>query len=75
MKFAPIHRRTLEKAANKLGGEEALADYLGVSTDVVRGWMNGSKTLPFHVFSAVVDFIAASARREKTESDQAKELR
>ena len=59
----------------KLGGERALADYLSVGPEVVRAWMNGSKALPPHVFSAVVDLIVSSARRETADHAQAKELR
>src|SRR5882762_7776853 len=59
MKFAPIHRRALEKAARKLGGEDVLAEFLGVGADVVQAWMNGTRILPSRMFTAVVDLIAA----------------
>jgi hypothetical protein len=76
MKFAPIHRRALEKAARKLGGEAALAEFLGVAADVVHAWMNGTRILPSRMFTAVVDLIiAADPRHKAPDRTEAKVLR
>lgn len=52
-----IYRRALERGAELLGGEEALARYLRVSPTAVRAWLSGAAPCPGDVFLRVVDLL------------------
>jgi hypothetical protein len=54
-----VRSRAVEKAAQILGGEEKLADRLGLSPSTVRLLMDGKLPVPQHVFLQVVDIISA----------------
>jgi hypothetical protein len=52
-----VYARTLRKAAEALGGIEALARHLGVATEDVYLWAQGSKPIPQAVFLKAVDLV------------------
>ena len=55
-----VHARALTRAAEILGGTEALVSYLNVPKSDLRRWMQGEARLPDHVFLKVVDLLAES---------------
>ena len=62
MNYSRIHTRTLEKAAQILGGQAELAAYLHVTRGDLAAWMDGRKVLPTSVFITAVDVIEAGPR-------------
>lgn len=52
-----VHLRTLEKAAEILGGERALARYLRVPMPELFVWMRGAVPCPDGVFLRAVDLV------------------
>ena len=52
-----VHTRALERAAQLLGGEQALAHYLKVSEELLRRLMNGTADLPERLFLKLVDVL------------------
>jgi hypothetical protein len=54
-----VRSRAVEKAVQILGGEEKLADLLGLTPSTVRLLMDGKLPVPQHVFLKVVDIISA----------------
>jgi hypothetical protein len=57
----PVYARTLQRAAQLLGGPERLINYLGVDAPTLENWLAGSSTPPIQVFLRVVDVIAAES--------------
>lgn len=53
-----LHGRALERAAELLGGEDALADYLDVSETRLRLYLQGTASCPSHVCRKVVAILA-----------------
>ena len=62
MNYSRIHTRTLEKAAQILGGQAELANYLHVRSEELAAWMEGRDKLPTSIFIAAVDLIEAGPR-------------
>jgi DNA-binding transcriptional regulator YiaG len=60
MNYSRIHTRTLEKAAQILGGQAELARHLHVGSEELAAWMEGRSELPTPLFIAAVDVIAAN---------------
>jgi DNA-binding transcriptional regulator YdaS (Cro superfamily) len=52
-----LHRRVLVRAANLIGGGEALAAFLHVPAAHVRMWIHGAAPVPTHVFLRCVDYV------------------
>lgn len=52
-----VHTRALQRAAEILGGNEALCAYLEVPKRRLDLWMTGQMTLPGDVFLRVVDIL------------------
>jgi hypothetical protein len=52
-----VHSRALQRAAELLGGTEALGVYLGVTPTKLGIWMRGSIAPPGDVFVRVVDLL------------------
>ncbi len=52
-----VYVRTLVRAAEVMGGFEALAAYLDVRPIHLHAWMNGTRETPADVFLKVVDFL------------------
>jgi hypothetical protein len=52
-----VHARTLEKAAELIGGERALARYLRVPMPELFVWMRGGSPIPDGVFLRAVDLV------------------
>ena len=50
--------RTLAKAAETLGGEQALAEALGVNVYALAGWLRGTIQLPDAPYFAALDIVA-----------------
>jgi DNA-binding transcriptional regulator YdaS (Cro superfamily) len=55
-----VQSRTLQRAAEVLGGTEPLAARLGVSQPIVRAWISGSVRPPEKHFFLVVDILRES---------------
>jgi hypothetical protein len=53
-----IHMRALRRAAEGLGGVEALRAHLQVSMSQLAGWLHGEARLPDAVFLKVVDLLS-----------------
>lgn len=70
-----VHVRALERAAELLGGRDALEVYLGVTPVKLGLWMRGSIEPPGHVFLRVVDLLlehdVTFIRRNITDGEQA----
>lgn len=58
-----IYVRTLHEACVILGGEHKLAAFLGVSVEVIEGWLNGRSRPPDSVFLRCLDLVEANPRR------------
>ena len=52
-----VHCRALVRAAEIMGGVEALSAHLGTSQAQVVLWMNGHQLPPQHIFLRVVDVL------------------
>ena len=55
-----VHARALSRAAEILGGPDALQRYLNVPIADLRRWMQGHERLPDHLFLRVADLLAES---------------
>lgn len=53
-----LHVRLLQKAAEKLGGMDEVARYLGISDVRLRIWMRGLIAPPDEIFLKLVDLIS-----------------
>ena len=53
-----VHMRALRRAAQILGGVEALRAYLQVSMSQLTGWLYGETRVPDAVFLKVVDLLS-----------------
>ena len=53
-----LHARLLERAVEILGGDDEVAEYLGVSRGHVRIWMRGVYSPPADVFLKLVDLLS-----------------
>jgi hypothetical protein len=53
-----VHMRALRRAAQSLGGVEALRAYLQVPMGQLAGWLHGEASPPQTVFLRVVDLLA-----------------
>jgi len=62
MNYSRIHTRTLEKAAQVLGGQAELADYLHVTRSDLAAFMEGRNVLPASLFVSAVDAIESGVR-------------
>ncbi len=62
MNYSRIHTRTLEKAAQVVGGQAELANYLHVRSEELAAWMEGRNVLPTSLFITAVDLIASGPR-------------
>jgi hypothetical protein len=54
-----VYARAMRRAAQILGGPEALSAHLGAAADDLACWLNGSKRVPDDVFLRVVDIVSA----------------
>lgn len=52
-----VHTRALQRAAEMLGGADALCTLLGVPKRRLELWMRGQVSLPGDVFLRVVDIL------------------
>jgi DNA-binding transcriptional regulator YdaS (Cro superfamily) len=52
-----IYRRSVEMAAEILGGNDAVATYLGVTPDDVLSWLEGKTEPAINFFLRIVDLI------------------
>jgi hypothetical protein len=50
--------RTLQRAAETLGSEKALATKLGVQPEDVADWLSGTVVMDDHVYLALLDIVA-----------------
>lgn len=55
--MSQLHSRMLQRAADKLGGTDALARYLGVAPVSVRVWLRGFISPPDDIFLRLVDLL------------------
>ena len=56
-KNSHIYIKCLHEACLILGGEKKLAEYLGVSVEVVESWLNGRDVPPDAVFLRCIDLV------------------
>ncbi|HZM33996.1 MAG TPA: hypothetical protein VFC18_05815 [Burkholderiales bacterium] len=56
--MATPRRRTFAKAAETLGGEQALAQVLGVNVYALAGWLQGTSDAPDAAYFAALDIVA-----------------
>ena len=56
-----IYIRTLHDACKTLGGEHKLAEYLGVTVNLVEDWLNGKGRPSDSVFLQCVDLLDGRA--------------
>lgn len=54
--------RTLAQAAHVLGGIEALAEKLGVTTEQLRGWLAGASEAPAAIYVRALDILIAASK-------------
>jgi hypothetical protein len=59
---AAVHARTLQRAAEIVGGEEQLALKLGVTPSHLALWIKGFADPPLDVFLRAVDLVAEHDR-------------
>jgi DNA-binding transcriptional regulator YdaS (Cro superfamily) len=52
-----VYRRSVEMAAEILGGQEAVAQHLGVETTMVASWLSGASEPAINFFLRIVDLI------------------
>jgi predicted transcriptional regulator len=52
-----VYRRSVEMAAEILGGNDAVANYLGVTADDVLSWLDGKSEPAINFFLRLVDLI------------------
>lgn len=57
-----IYIKTLHTACLILGGEHKLANYLGVSTELVEEWLNGRAIPSDAVFLRCVDLVESNRK-------------
>ena len=57
-----IYVRTLHDACKKIGGEQKLAQHLGVDVETIEAWLNGQSLPPDHVFLRCIDLIEQTTR-------------
>ena len=62
-----LYRRTLERAAELIGGAERLAHYLRVPAGQVSRWLRGCDNPPLPVFLACVDLVLEDKRMSATQ--------
>jgi transcriptional regulator with XRE-family HTH domain len=56
--MATSRTRTLAEAAETLGGEQALAEALGVNVYALAAWLRGTSELPDAPYFAALDIVA-----------------
>jgi DNA-binding transcriptional regulator YdaS (Cro superfamily) len=59
-------KKAVARAAEVLGGEDALAAYLGTDTEQVRRWMRASTPPPARVLQSISCVIRAEIVRKAT---------
>lgn len=65
---ATARSSTLRGAAQVMGGEEALAEALGVSRRQLERWISGEESVPTEMFLLAVDLLEQHDRRKKPRS-------
>jgi DNA-binding transcriptional regulator YdaS (Cro superfamily) len=58
------YARVVRRAAEILGGVDALAAQLGVPTDDVVQWVQGTKSVPTSVFLKAVDIVTRDSAKK-----------
>ena len=58
------YTRTLQMAAETLGGREPLAEFLGVSMNELLDWLSGVELPPFSAYCSALDVVAAGPYAE-----------
>ena len=63
--MATPRRRTLAKAVQTLGGEQALAETLGVNVYTLAGWLQGTSNAPDAAYFAALEIVANGPFNDK----------
>jgi transcriptional regulator with XRE-family HTH domain len=71
MSMATPKRRTLVRAAETLGGEQALAEALGVNVYALAGWLQGTSDAPDAAFFAALEIVANGPFNHKERGEYA----
>jgi hypothetical protein len=59
-----VYSRTLKRAAEIAGGVEELGAELGVRSDDLAYWLQGTKSVPQEIFLRAVDIVVAHDVKE-----------
>jgi hypothetical protein len=59
-----VYARTLRRAAEIVGGVQTLGSQLGVGTEDLVYWLQGTKSVPQEIFLRAVDIVVAHDVRE-----------
>jgi DNA-binding transcriptional regulator YdaS (Cro superfamily) len=68
-----VYSRALLRAAEILGGNDALAAHLGVTPMQLSLWMNSHEVPPQHIFLKAVDVLAESNLTELREANRSRD--
>lgn len=58
-----VQMRALQRAAEILGGVDALRTYLNVSNIKLEAWLKGRATPPDAIFLRIVDLLSAESQK------------
>jgi hypothetical protein len=67
------HMRTLQRAAETLGGVRELAELLGKPVADVQRWVDGKAQPPQDLFLVALDIVAGGRYAERPRRERAKE--
>ena len=56
-----VQLRAIRRASEVMGGEQKLADHLGMPLSAVQLWIEGASLIPTDVFLQVVDILVDQA--------------
>ena len=56
----PVYTEALRRAAYAMGGEERLANALGVPEEKVRTWLSGAEAAPLDAYHKALDLLIST---------------
>ena len=66
--WQPVERARLRRRPETLGGEQALAETLGVNVSALAGWLQGTSHLPDALYFTAPDIVANGPFNNKERS-------
>lgn len=70
MSSRDTYRATLARAAQALGGAQALCKRLGIPVHEMTMWLEGKSTPPMHVFLRVIDILLDDSGKPRFDLSQ-----